>query len=75
MQQWEHYVLYLDTSGDAASITGDIQRLEAEGWELVAVVPHTSEVSGEVLVAFFKRRKRGAGRSSWVPAETLTESD
>jgi hypothetical protein len=55
MQKWEYHVWYLDTSLEAQSIRDDLERWGQEGWELVAVTPHESSVSGAVLVAMFKR--------------------
>jgi hypothetical protein len=58
MQRWDYHVWYLDTSAEAESIRNDLDRWGREGWELVSVVPHTSSVSGPVLVAIFKRPLR-----------------
>ena len=55
MEKWDYFVWYLDASYEAASMTNDLDERGRDGWELVAVVPHRSSVSGENLAAFFKR--------------------
>jgi hypothetical protein len=59
---WEYLVWYLDTSSEAKSLDDDVNQIGQEGWELVAVTPHTSAIAGRDfgpnLVAFFKRPKR-----------------
>jgi hypothetical protein len=56
-QKWEYRVWYLDTSVEAESIQGDLERLGREGWELVSVSPFDSPSypDQQTLVAFFKR--------------------
>ncbi len=62
---WEYNVLFLDTSGEAQSILDNLNEQGVDGWELVAVVPRESEISGHGLVAMFKR-PQSAETEPWV---------
>jgi hypothetical protein len=61
MKRWEYLVWYLDTSSEAKSLEADANQIGEQGWELVAVTPHTSAIAGRDfgpnLVAFFKKPK------------------
>lgn len=64
MEQWEYYTFIFDTKGfwggvvEAGSFQMELNRLGAEGWELVSTTNTTQSYgSSKSVVCIFKRKK------------------
>lgn len=55
--RWEHHVQYLDTSTGVDAIRTELDSLGNQGWELVSITPHVSDISESALLAVFKRQR------------------
>lgn len=65
---WE-YLVHTIKMAEVATLSNELNRLGAEGWELVSMAPTTKTlvVTGNDLVAVFKRPGRGAFVEDRVP--------
>jgi hypothetical protein len=53
--RWDHEIAYLKANGGPTGMTEQLDEMGRQGWELVSVAYQPSEITDEVLVAFFKR--------------------